>query len=54
MNQGWAEPVVDYLTRYPNSVIQPTVDSIDQWSIDYEDLSGVRDIWRGVFLWDMR
>lgn len=54
MNVGWAEPIIDYLSRTPNTIVQPTTDSIDQWSIEYENTAGVHSTWRGVFLWDMR
>ncbi|KAF6036486.1 hypothetical protein EB796_005210 [Bugula neritina] len=55
-NEGWAEPVLDYIRQHRNSIVQPTVDTVDQWTIEYEQASAENfdSKWRGVFLWDMR
>lgn len=56
VNEGWAEPVLEYIKRHRNTIVQPAVDDIDQWNINYEANSEqTHDAkWRGVFLWDMR
>lgn len=54
VNIGWSEPVLHYIKHHRNTIVQPAVENIDQWSIEYERKSTSNDMWRGVFLWDMR
>ena len=48
--------MLEYIKAHPQTIVQPAVDTIDQWSIEYEQRSHstTEDMWRGVFLWDMR
>ncbi|ELU15388.1 hypothetical protein CAPTEDRAFT_224548 [Capitella teleta] len=51
-NVQWAEPLLEEIKRNPKVVIQPHVDAIDQWTIQYEPSSSV--VPRGGFSWDLR
>ena len=50
-NKGWLEPLLEEIRLNPNSVLQPFVDGIDAWSIDY---NAAPSIYRGSFSWDLR
>ena len=50
-NVGWLEPLLEELRLHPDSVLQPFVDGIDAWSIEY---TGATSIYRGAFSWDLR
>ena len=50
-NVGWLEPLLDELERHPNSVIQPFVDGIEAWTIEY---NAPPTIHKGVFSWDLQ
>lgn len=48
---AWLEPILEYLSKHENAVIQPFVDGIGQWDIAY---SGPNDIFKGATTWDLR
>ena len=49
-NEGWLEPLLQYLKDNPDSVIQPFVDGIDKDDIHY---SAPPALFKGAFSWDM-
>ena len=51
-NVQWAEPMLEEIRKNPRTVIQPHVDQIDQWTIEYVASSAV--VPRGGFSWDLR
>ena len=50
-NIRWLEPLLEELRLHPDSVLQPSVDSIHGWSIEYD---GITSLYRGSFSWDLR
>jgi len=53
-NAGWAEPLLAEIHKNPKTVIQPSVDQIEQWTIEYVGGYGIGSVPRGGFSWDLR
>lgn len=51
-NIQWAEPLLEEIRKNRKTVIQPHVDDIGQWTIEYRGSSG--KVPRGGFTWDLR
>jgi polypeptide N-acetylgalactosaminyltransferase len=51
-NAGWLEPILAEIQRNPKAVLQPHIDRIDPWSIDYRNDMEWYPI--GAFGWDLR
>ena len=49
-NMGWLEPLLDNIQRHPASVVQPFIDGIDQYTIEY---TAPPVLYKGAFSWDM-
>jgi len=53
-NAGWAEPLLAEIAKNPHTVIQPSVDQIEAWTIEYIGGYGIGAVPRGGFSWDLR
>lgn len=53
-NAGWAEPLLAEIVKNPQTVIQPSVDQIDAWTIEYLGGYSIGSVPRGGFSWDLR
>ena len=53
-NAGWAEPLLWEIVKNPQTVIQPSVDQIDAWTIEYLGGYSIGAVPRGGFSWDLR
>lgn len=51
-NEGWLEPILSYLQKYPNAVVQPYVDGIDTATIEY--MPATEHLHVGAFNWELR
>ncbi|CAD5112159.1 DgyrCDS1397 [Dimorphilus gyrociliatus] len=51
-NEGWLEPMLAYLQKYPKAVVQPYVDGIDTGTIEY--LPATEHLHVGAFNWELR
>lgn len=53
-NAGWAEPLLYEIVKNPHTVIQPSVDQIEAWTIEYVGGYSIGAVPRGGFSWDLR
>lgn len=53
-NAGWAEPLLAEIVKNPKTVVQPSVDQIEQWTIQYLGGYSIGAVPRGGFSWDLR
>ena len=51
-NVGWAEPMLYEIMKDPTTIVQPEVETIDAWTIEYYRSNG--EVGRGGWTWDLR
>ena len=51
-NVQWAEPLLEEIRKNPKTIIQPNVDQIEQFTLEYIGNHG--PVPRGGFSWDLR
>ena len=51
-NKAWAEPLLEEIRKNPKTIIQPFVEQVDAYTIDY--VPSMATVPRGGFSWDLR